>query len=279
MSNKSFPDLDAYNEFTNDKQIKVLSWNLWWKFENYLDRQKLIFDELKVLSPDILCLQEVWEDSENSQAKKIADLFEYEYTYSKSFEIDGVSFGNAIISKFPILKSSSHLIPTPSEFNENRTLIHSEISYADNKIDILCTHLNYRYDQSDIRQNQVEFILEYISKLENSKFPCILCGDFNADPLSDEIMLITGLKSPIKRTVLRDAWQITNRKDVGYTWSNINSYAKKTLEVDRRIDYIFVGKPARNGTGHPLKSILVGTTPKGNIYPSDHFGIMTYLEG
>ena len=39
MSNKSFPDLDAYNEFTNDKQIKVLSWNLWWKFENYLDRQ------------------------------------------------------------------------------------------------------------------------------------------------------------------------------------------------------------------------------------------------
>ena len=70
MSNKSFPDLDAYNEFTNDKQIKVLSWNLWWKFENYLDRQKLIFDELKVLNPDILCLQEVWEDSENSQARK-----------------------------------------------------------------------------------------------------------------------------------------------------------------------------------------------------------------
>jgi len=105
MSNKSFPDLDAYNEFTNDKQIKILSWNLWWKFENYLDRQKLIFNELKVLSPDILCLQEVWEDSKNSQAKKIADLFKYEYTYSRSFEIDGVSFGNAIISKFPILKS------------------------------------------------------------------------------------------------------------------------------------------------------------------------------
>ena len=49
--------------------------------------------------------------------------------------------------------------------------------------------------------------------------------------------------------------------------------------MDRRIDYIFIGKPARNGAGHPLKSTLVGTTPKGNMYPSDHFGVMTYLEG
>ena len=279
MPDKSFSDLDAYGELTHSKQIKVLSWNLWWKFENYLDRQKLIFNELEELDPDILCLQEVWEDSDGSQAKKISDLFGYEYTYSKSFEIDGVSFGNAIISKFPILNSSSHLIPTDKKFNENRRLLHSVVNYAGFEIDILCTHLNYKYDQSHIRQNQVAFILEYISKLEKLKFPTILCGDFNADPLSDEIMKITGLKSAIKGTVLRDVWQITNRNDFGYTWSNNNCYAKKNLEIDRRIDYIFVSNPTLKGLGHPIKSILVGTSPKNNIYPSDHFGIMTYLEG
>ena len=75
MPDKSFSDLDAYGELTHSKQIKVLSWNLWWKFENYLDRQKLIFNELEELDPDILCLQEVWEDSDGSQAKKISDLF------------------------------------------------------------------------------------------------------------------------------------------------------------------------------------------------------------
>ena len=279
MPDKSFSDLDAYPELTNNKQIKVLSWNLWWKFENYLDRQKLIFNELRELNPDILCLQEVWEDSDGSQAKKIADLLGYEYTYSKSFEIDGVSFGNAIISKFPILNSSSHLIPTATKFNENRTLLHNVVNYEGYKINVLCTHLNYKYDQSNIRQNQVAFILEYISKFEISNFPTILCGDFNADPLSEEIMQITGLRSPIKETVLRDAWQITNRDETGYTWSNNNYYAKRTLEVDRRIDYIFVGKPTSKGLGHPIKSLLVGTSPKDNIYPSDHFGIMTYLEG
>ena len=47
MPDKSFSDLDAYGELTNGKQIKVLTWNLWWKFENYLNRQKLIFNELK----------------------------------------------------------------------------------------------------------------------------------------------------------------------------------------------------------------------------------------
>ena len=217
--------------------------------------------------------------SEAFPPKKISDLLGCEYIYSKSFEIDGVSFGNAIISRFPILNSSSHLIPTAVELNENRTLLHGVVNYNNCKLDILCTHLNYKYNQSDIRQNQVDFILEYISNLEKSEFPIILCGDFNADPLSDEIMKITGLKSPIKRIVLRDAWQITNRDESGYTWSNKNSYAKRTLEVDRRVDYIFVGNPAKKGVGHPLKSILVGTTPKDNVYPSDHFGIMTYLEG
>jgi endonuclease/exonuclease/phosphatase family metal-dependent hydrolase len=279
MPDKSFSDLDAYAELTNNKQIKVLSWNLWWKFENYLDRQKLIFNELRELKPDILCLQEVWEDSDGSQAKKIADLLGYEYTYSKSFEIDGVSFGNAIISKFPILSSSSHLITTATKFNENRTLLHNVVYYEGYKVNVLCTHLNYKYEQSNIRQNQVAFILEYISKLEISNFPTILCGDFNADPLSEEIMQITGLRSPIKETVLRDAWQITNRDETGYTWSNNNYYAKRTLEVDRRIDYIFVSKPTSKGLGHPIKSILVGTSPKDTMYPSDHFGIMTYLEG
>ncbi|MDB9985908.1 endonuclease/exonuclease/phosphatase family protein [Pelagibacterales bacterium] len=279
MPDKSYSDLDAYPELAYSKEIKVLSWNLWWKFENYLERQKLIFNELLILNPDILCLQEVWEDSDGSQAKKIADLFGYEYTYSKSFEIDGVSFGNAIISKFPILNSSSHKIPTATEFNENRTLMHSVVNYDGFEIDILCTHLNYKYDQSNIRQNQVAFILEYISKLKKPKFPTILCGDFNADPLSEEIMQITGLKSSIKGTVLRDAWQITNRDDPGYTWSNNNYYAKRSLEVDRRIDYIFVSKPTSKGLGHPIKSILVGASPKDNIFPSDHFGIMTYLEG
>jgi endonuclease/exonuclease/phosphatase family metal-dependent hydrolase len=259
--------------------VKVLSWNIWWKFEDYLNRQTLIFNELTKAKPDILCLQEVWEDKDGSQAKKIADLFGYDYCYTKSFDFDEVSFGNAIISKYPINNYSSYLIPTEKEFNENRTLLHAEVMYENNKMNIFCTHLNYKYDQSDIRKKQVTYILEHMSKLDKTEFPSILCGDFNADPNSDEIRLILGLSSPINRTVLRDSWQLVNPDNHGYTWSNENNFARKTLEPNRRIDYIFVGAPGKNGLGHPLESCLIGNVEKDGLYPSDHFGIMTHFEG
>ena len=279
MPKKFYPDLDAYGELSHKKIIKVLSWNIWWKFENYIKRQDLIFNEIKKLRPDILCLQEVWEDQDRSQAKMISDLLGYNYKFFKSYEFDGVSFGNAIVSKYPIIKFNSQLIPTENKFNENRTLLHTQLLYEEHKINVLCTHLNYKYNQSDIRQDQVKFILEYISHLDSSSFPNILCGDFNADPMSEEIRLVLGLKSPINRTVLKDVWQINNPINSGHTWSNQNIYAKKTLEPDRRIDYIFVGSPGKNGLGHPKETHLVGTEMKDKIHPSDHFGIITHLEG
>ena len=118
-----------------------------------------------------------------------------------------------------------------------------------------------------------------MSKLDKTEFPSILCGDFNADPNSDEIRLLLGLSSPINRTVLRDSWQLVNPDDHGYTWSNENNFARKTLEPNRRIDYIFVGAPGKNGLGHPLESCLIGNIEKDGLYPSDHFGIMTRFEG
>ena len=45
MSSKSYPDPDAIDLNTNKELIKILTWNLWWKFENFKDREKLIFQE------------------------------------------------------------------------------------------------------------------------------------------------------------------------------------------------------------------------------------------
>ena len=38
------------------------------------------------------------------------------------------------LSKYPINNYSSYLIPTEKEFNENRTLLHAEIMYENNKM-------------------------------------------------------------------------------------------------------------------------------------------------
>jgi len=285
MSDKSFPNPEAIEIKENSDELKILSWNLWWKFENYIERQELIFQELKSLKPDILCLQEVWEEKDESQANMISQLLDYNYVYGESFEVEGVKFGNAIISKFPIKNHAIHSIPTDPNsyvpgFDEKKVLIHCEIEYKDMILNVMCTHLNYKHEQGEIRENQITFILEYISKLKTyNRLPIILCGDFNAEPDSDEIRLIKGLRKPINEIVLRDAWVITNPDDNGFTWSNTNPYAKKTLEYDRRIDYIFIEKAKWNGLGHPKRSVIVGKNGKNGVFPSDHFGIMTHLVG
>ena len=279
MSSKSFPDPDAINIKEDVDILKVMSWNLWWKFENYLERQNLIFSEIEKLKPDIMCFQEVWKEEDENQAEKIANLTGYQFVYEKSFDLDGVAFGNAIISKYPIKNHSVNYMSAEPEFDEKRLLLHAQILYNEINLDVMCTHLNYKYEHQHVREDQVKFILEYISKLKKNTFPVILCGDFNADPNSDEIRLITGHRKSINGTVLRDSWVITNPKDHGFTWSNKNSYAKKTLEFDRRIDYIFVGKASPTGMGYPLSSFLVGTEENNSIFPSDHFGIMTHLVG
>ena len=252
---------------------------MWWKFENFKDREKLIFQELRSLIPDIMCLQEVWVEEDESQAKKIADEFGYFYTYKESFELDGVKFGNAIISKYKIVNYSSKFFTEVPGKDEKKLFIHAEIDYKDTILNIICTHLNYKYEHQQVRQNQVTELMAYISELKNLEFPVILCGDFNADPISDEIRTITGHKQPVSDVVLRDAWMITNPDDIGFTWSNDNHWAARTLEYNRRIDYIFIGKPGLNGIGQPIKSELVGTNCYENIFPSDHFGVMTHLIG
>ena len=279
MSNKSYPDPDAIDLNTNKELIKILTWNLWWKFENFKDREKLIFQELRSLIPDIMCLQEVWVEEDESQAKKIADEFGYFYTYKESFEFDGVKFGNAIISKYKIVNYSSKFFTEVPGKDEKKLFIHAEIDYKDTILNIICTHLNYKYEHQQVRQSQVTELMGYISELKNSEFPVILCGDFNADPISDEIRTITGHKQPVSDVVLRDVWMITNPDDIGFTWSNDNNWAARTLEYNRRIDYIFIGKPGSNGIGQPIKSELVGTNCYENIVPSDHFGVMTHLVG
>ena len=279
MSDKSFPDPDAKIIEESGETIKLVTWNLWWKFESYKERENLILTELKETAADIMCLQEVWEEEDESQAKIIADILGYQYVYGKSFEFDGVAFGNAIISKYPIQNHQVIMFKADPKKDEKKLFIHAELLYKNSiTINVICTHLNYKYEHQPVRESQVTELMEYISHLQKSKFPVLLCGDFNADPESDEIKMITGHKKPINETVLRDVWNLTNIGEPGYTWSNENKWAMKTLEYDRRIDYIFSSKAGPKGLGQPVKSCLIGNK-SNDIYPSDHFGILTQLVG
>ena len=110
-------------------------------------------------------------------------------------------------------------------------------------------------------------------------FPPILGGDFNADPDSDEIRMLSGrAATPVSKLVFHDAWEVAGQASdssaTGATWTNRNPYAKLDLEPDRRIDYLFVGWPKAGGAGHVTRCTVEALEPVDGVVPSDHLAVL-----
>src|SRR5689334_18056267 len=72
------------------------------------------------------------------------------------------------------------------------------------------------------------------------RHPTVLCGDFNADPDSDELRMLTGKSIPATPgLVFYDAWTAAgNGQGGGHTWTGVNPWAAPALWPDRRIDHV-----------------------------------------
>jgi endonuclease/exonuclease/phosphatase family metal-dependent hydrolase len=132
--------------------------------------------------------------------------------------------------------------------------------------------------QSKARQEAVGLLLGYVDQTQDRRTPLVVCGDFNADPDSDEIRMVSGrTTAPVPGLSFYDAWETAGPPDAGFTWSNTNPWATQLLWPNRRIDYIFSATPRRGGAGHPLGASLLGTRPIDDICPSDHFALQADL--
>jgi endonuclease/exonuclease/phosphatase family metal-dependent hydrolase len=156
------------------------------------------------------------------------------------------------------------------------------------------THLHYRLDDGVAREKQVLAIDEAIRALGRDKdsAPQILCGDFNATPDSDEIRFLRGLTTlDGKRTHWQDAWLRLHRECQpgdgpadGITWSSDNEFTRplRSLDIDRRIDYIFVTSRKKDGraTVHASKVVMTEREGQGAdaICASDHYGVMADVQ-
>jgi len=109
--------------------------------------------------------------------------------------------------------------------------------------------------------------------------PTIVCGDFNANPDSDEIRMLTGKSETASPgLVFYDAWEIAGDGTPGITWSNNNPLAAIGLYPDRRFDYVLSAWPRLNGVGHPVQAKLLGVTKKPtDLQLSDHYGVVADL--
>ena len=262
-----------------ETRLRVLTWNLWWRFGPWERRRPAIAATLAELRPDVVALQEVWgEPGGTNLAAELGAELGYEHAYAFRLSLDGVDFGNAVLSRWPITSSMATDLPAPPDADELRLMLRADVDGPRGRFQVFSTHLNWRFDHSAVRQEQVRTIAEAVAAARPRTFPPGLGGDFNAVPDSDEVRMLTGRAAgPVDGLVFHDAWEVAGDGGPGPTWSNANPYAALDLEPDRRIDYVLTGWPKAGGAGHVTSCRVVGTEAVDGVVPSDHYGVLAEL--
>lgn len=259
-------------------RLRVATWNLWWRFGPWEERLPLIVDELRSVDADVIALQEVWVADGTSSADVIADALGLERVTAAEAEFEpGVFFGNAVLSRWPITGSDHRRLPPGEANDERRLVLRADVDGPRGPLQVFSTHLNWRFDQSDVRQLQVETIADFVQASRPRAYPPIICGDFNAEPSSDEMRTLTGQRPVASDLVLVDCWRAAHPVDPGFTWDNENPFVAAQLEQNRRIDFVLAGWAKARGAGHPVGAELIGTEATDGMHPSDHYGVVAEL--
>jgi endonuclease/exonuclease/phosphatase family metal-dependent hydrolase len=257
--------------------LKILTLNLWNRSGPYDRRLPRIREWIDRLEPDVIGFQEALRGEGFDQAGEILDGRGYEIEHGSVLRWDEFDFGNAVASRWPIAERDVLHLP-PADRDEGRCAVNVTIDAPFGELSFTSTHLNWKLHDGHSREQQVCALTEFVLlKRPRGGFPPIVVGDFNAEPASDEIRFMTGHHSLAERSVLFfDAWPLAG-EGPGYTWSNTNEFASIALEPERRIDYIFVGYPARMTEAHGIGKIetcrVVCNDEADGVWPSDHYGV------
>ena len=209
-------------------KIKFMSYNTQHCL-NFITREidfDIIADTIKKCEADIIGLQEIRDEGQDadyqSQAKIIAEKLGYHYYYfAEAIRVGGVNpYGNAIISRYPIISAETIMIPDPEikkydGYYETRCLLKATIDVR-NGLNVLVSHFGLNPDE---QENAVETVVSNMPKEH-----CVLMGDFNMEP-DNQIL------NPIMQGL----------QDTAKFFSTYKlSFPSDTPKV--KIDYIFVSK-------------------------------------
>jgi endonuclease/exonuclease/phosphatase family metal-dependent hydrolase len=266
--------------------MKVLTWNLWWRFGDWRARQSAIEATLRAERPDVCCLQEVWVSGADSLAARLADRLGYHCTLApaplparwQGRSVDPApGVGVAVLSRWPV--SWAEHARLPGLDGPAWPVLHAVVDAPTGPVPVFCVHLHSAPAGSAVRRSQVRHIARYVADRAVHAHPPVVAGDFNALPESDEIRLMEGvLTAPaVAGQVLVDAWRYADEPVPGTTWDRRNPHVAATGEPSGRIDYVFVGPPGSGGLGAVRWARLAGDRPVDGTWPSDHAAVLVDL--
>lgn len=168
-------------------KLRILSYNIHKGFT--IGNRDFILEQIKLalreMNADVLFLQEVVGDHSHTTRRipdwKTAIQFEYiadavwpHFAYGKNAVYPEGHHGNAILSKFPIIDWTNHVIST-NRF-EHRGLLKAKIQLPDSGQEIVLANAHLDLFQKG-RNLQAEMIVNHMRS--DNELPWILVGDFN----------------------------------------------------------------------------------------------------
>lgn len=247
------------------------------------------------LNADVVCLQEIWEspDTQNT-ADWIAEHCANEWHVAFggfAFPPDlwpdpTLLFGSAVLSRWPITEHELVALPIDDHPASSKPafLMQLELLHVrTHDIDLFSTHLAPPPEQAYHRVTQALAIDDAIKNRQSptSPVPPILCGDFNAEPTSDEIRFLSGLATVNGRsTYFQEAWTAAGNTGPGWTFDGRANELAAAMHLPRkRIDYVFVGDPYGRGQGSGLVTSCEFAFHEQltGVHASDHFGLVVEI--
>ena len=168
--------------------MKIMTFNI----QHCLDFKKqvidfdLFADAIKKYDVDVCGLNEVRGDGPledyTDQTNILGDKLEYYRYFGEAIKVKNSSpYGNAIVSRHPIISAETIKIPDPyfkirQTHYETRCIIKAIINIDGTDICFLVTHMGLAHSE---RKNAVKTICKI---LDDINIPVILMGDFNAEP-------------------------------------------------------------------------------------------------
>jgi iduronate 2-sulfatase len=238
------------------QRLSVLSYNIHHAqgVDGNLDLQR-IADVIRSSQADIVALQEVDHNVARSdivdQPRLFAEYLGMHFVFGGNFELEGGHYGNAILSRFPIEKTTNH--PLPNEGGgEQRGVLEVDLKLpGDITLKFFATHLDHRPDPAE-RLASAKFINQLLE--QSAHRPACLVGDLNAVPESSVLQ------------EFKKHWELP---------ANQRQPTIPVYRPNRKIDYVLVSQVSPQDT-FQIKEVESRVLDEATA--SDHRPLLSVLE-
>lgn len=210
-----------------------------------------IAEVIRRQNPDFVTLNEVDVFTDRTgkdvhQARDLAEKLGMEWHFSKAIDRDGGEYGDAVLSKYPILEKRSYRLPCAAEQpGEDRSLCVIRVQIDGKDLYVASTHLDHLSGDASRLVQATEIRRIRDTELEGD---LILCGDLNAIPSSNVIATMTSF--------------LTNT-------GPIDQYTFPSDDPSRKIDYIMYAPIEHFGVQN-CQVVSRGDQQVGGVDASDH---------